>query len=98
MRAYLLVFDEGQITRKEMIKIIDRMPEVANWHAFFGSTICLASSLEARVLASGLNRLLPDLRYIVTEVEPDQKGGRMPSSVLKFLNSPHSAEAEPARC
>ncbi len=96
MKAYLLVFDEGQITRKEMIKIVDRMPEVVNWHAFFGSTMCLASSLDARALASKLNRLMPDLRYLVTEVEPDQKGGRMPKSVLSFLNSPHPAEVEPA--
>ena len=98
MKAYLPVFDDGQITRKEMIKIIDRMPEVVDWHAVFGSSTCHASSLEGRVLASRLNRLLPDLRYIVTEVEPEQKGGRMPSSALQSLNAPHSAELEAARC
>ncbi len=96
MKAYLLVFDESQINRKEAIKIIDKMPDVANWHAFFGNTMCLVSSLSAKSLATKLNRLAPDLRYLISEVEPDQKGGRMPRSVLDFLNSPHPAGVEAA--
>ncbi len=96
MRAYLLIFDGEQISRKEMIKIIDGMPDVVNWHAFFGNTMCLASSSGARTLARKLNGQLPNLRYLITEVEPDQKGGRMPKSVLTFLNSPTRVEVEPA--
>ena len=96
MKAYLLIFDESQITRKEMIKVIDKMPEVVNWHAFFGSTICLVSPIEAKALATRINRLMPDQRYLITEVEPDQKGGRMPRSVLDLLNSPRPADVEAA--
>ncbi len=96
MKAYLLVFDESQITRKEVIKVVDKMPEIVNWHAFFGNTMCLVSSLAAKALATRFNRMMPDLRYLITEVEPDQKGGRMPRSVLDLLNSPHPADVEAA--
>ena len=96
MKAHLLIFDESQVTRKEIIKVIDQMPEVVNWHAFFGNTMCLVSAIEAKALATTINRLLPDLRYLITEVEPDHKGGRMPRSVLDLLDSPRPADVEAA--
>ena len=94
MKAYLLVFDRDQISHKEMLRTVDRMPSVKNWHALFGNTICLASDESAKGLARHLNSLLPDASYVITAVEPEQKGGRMPRSVLSFLNEPHSVHAE----
>ena len=58
--------------------------------------MCLASELDAKALAKKLNKALPQMRYIVAEVEPDQKGGRMPASVFSFLNTPTPVETESA--
>ena len=94
MRAYLLVFDDSDISRKEVIWAVDRMVEIKNWHAFFGNALCIASEESAKALATRINRALPQLRYLIAAVEPDQKGGRMPKSVLGFLNEPRPVETE----
>lgn len=94
MKAYLLVFDKDQVSHKDMLRIVDRMPSVTNWHALFDNTICLASDETAKELARRLNSLLPGARYVITAVEPEQKGGRMPRSVLSFLNEPHPVQVE----
>ena len=95
MKAYLLVFETIDVDRETVKRTIDRMPEIKNWHLFFGNTMCLASESNAKALAKKINRVLPTMRYIITEVEPDQKGGRMPASVFSFLSLPTPAEVEP---
>ena len=96
MKAYLLVFETIDVDRETVKRTVDCMPEVKNWHLFFGNTMCLASESSAKALARSLNRAFPTMRYIITEVEPDQKGGRMPASVFSFLNVPTSVATESA--
>ncbi len=96
MKAYLLVFEATDMRRQDVRDVVDRMPDIANWHAFFGNTMCLASELDAKTLASRLNGALPGLPYIVTEVEPEHKGGRIPASVYRFLNAPGPVQVEAA--
>ena len=96
MKAHLLVFDGDRTNLKKVIKIVDKMPEIVNWHVVFDNTLCLASSMEAKRLASRLNDSLPDIRYLISEIEPDKKGGRMNSTVFELMNSPSPAEREPA--
>lgn len=96
MKAYLLVFESAGRHREDVKDAIDRMPDIANWHAFFGNTMCLASELGAKDLAARLNAALPGLPYIVTEVEADHKGGRIPASIYHFLNAPGPVRIEAA--
>ena len=96
MKAHLLVFDGDRIDLKKVIKIVDAMPEIENWHVVFDNTLCVASSVEAKRLASRLNDSLPDIRYLISEVQPEKKGGRMNSTIFELLNAPHSVEREPA--
>jgi len=92
VKAYLLVFDPSQTTRKEVIEKIDRMPAISNWYAFFNNTICLASAKEARSLSGLLHADLPTLRFIITEINPQSKGGWLPKSIWAFLNNPQPAD------
>ncbi len=94
MKAYLLVFDSEQISRREVIAAIDRMPTIENRYAFFGNTLCVGSREGAKTPARRINRDMPRLRYVIAAVEPDQKGGRIPRSVLAFPNEPRAVEAE----
>ena len=96
MKAHLLVFDQVRITLKEMIKIVDDMPEIENWHVVFDNTICIASEVGAKKLAGKFNAMLPELRYLVSEITPESKGGRMNKTVLDLLNAPGPVEAEHA--
>jgi hypothetical protein len=94
MKAYLLVFEASEVDRKVVKAVIDTLPEIQNWHAFFGNTMCLAADIGAKRLARRINEALPQLTYILTEVQPDHKGGRIPRSVLSFLNEPQPVQAE----
>jgi hypothetical protein len=94
MKAHLLVFDGDRIALKQVISIVDHMPEIENWHVVFSNTICIASSIEAKRLASRFNDLLPDIRYLISEVQPEKKGGRMNSTIFELMNAPSPAERE----
>jgi|SRR5579875_1029403 hypothetical protein len=92
MKAHLLVFDQSQIARQEIVQKVDTMPEVENWQAFFDNVICLASEKDARSLSRLLRAEFPKLRFIITEIEPRSKGGWLPKSIWNFLNHPEPVD------
>lgn len=96
MKAHLLVFDTESVTLKHVIKVIDELSEIENWHVVFENTICVVSESGAKALAEHLNDRLPDVRYLISEVQAEKKGGRMQRSILALLNSPGPVEREPA--
>ena len=96
MKAHLLIFDPDRTNLKQMVKIVDGMPEIENWHVVFENTICVASELGAKGLASKINVILPDIRYLISEVRPEDKGGRMNRTILNLINSPGPVEPEHA--
>lgn len=96
MNAHLLVFDSSQIRRSVVTKIIDRLPEIKNWYAFLDNTICIVTDDDAGMLSDLLHKKLPEIRFIVTEIEPQKKGGWLPKSVWKFMNHPVPSESSDA--
>lgn len=93
MEAFLFVFDNSQISRKLVIKQLDKIGAIQNWYAFFENTFCLASNQDARTLSKNVRDALPEVRFIITEIDPKKKGGWLPKSVWAFLNQPEPAEA-----
>ena len=96
MKAHILIFDNDVIDLRKMIKIVDAMSEITNWHVAFDNTICIASEANAKALAGKFNEKLPDIRYLISEVQPERKGGRMNKSILTLLNAPGPVQREPA--
>ena len=96
MKTYILVFNDAQVDRKRLQQAVDRIEAVANWYAFFGNVMCLASDKSARVLSTSLRRDFPNLNFLITPVDPEQTGGWMPRSVWSFLNDPQPADTETA--
>ncbi len=96
MKAFLLVFDQSRIDRETVLRQIDKMHEIANWYALFGNTMCIASDLDSRSLSRLIRDAFPGLRFIVSEVDPQHKGGWLPKPVWSFLNDPDAVETEPA--
>ena len=96
MKAHLLVFNGAQVDRKRVQDVVDRLAAVANWDAFFGNVMRLASEESAAVLSGHLRGAIPDLNFLLTTIDPDQKGGWMPKSVRSFLNEPQPADADVA--
>jgi hypothetical protein len=95
VKAHLLVFDVS-VDRDQVIAAVDGIKEIENWYAFFTNTMCLASTLDAKGLSKKIRERLPETKFILTTVEPSEKGGWLPKSVWSFLNRPVRANAEAA--
>ena len=95
MKAHLLIFDSDSIALKRKIQVVDNVSETINWHVVFDNTICVASRSGAKALASQVNVILPDIRYLISEVQAE-KGGRMKRSILTVMNAPSPARRGPA--
>ena len=92
MKALLLTFDRNQIARSEVTKALDRMPEVADWYAFFGNTVCLLTEAGVRTTAELIRNAFPELRFIVTEIDRNRRGGWLPRAVWSFMDKASGAE------
>lgn len=96
MSAFLLDFDSSQVAREKITAQIDRMAAVHDWYAFLANTICLISDEEAPALSRLLRRAMPELRFIVVEIEPRKKGGWLPKTVWEFIRKPRRVESSAA--
>jgi hypothetical protein len=93
MEAFLFVFDNSKISRELVIKRLDKIRAIQNWYAFFDNTFCLASNKDARTLSQLVRDALPEVRFVIVEVDPQKKGGWLPKSVWTFLSHPEPADA-----
>ena len=75
MKAFLLDFDATQSDRKSVTKLLDQMPIVHDWFAFLANTICIVSEDDAPALSRAIRSRMPDVRFIVVEIDPKKKGG-----------------------
>lgn len=97
MRAFLLVFDSSKISRDLVSRRIDKISEIGNWYALFDNTFCIASDQSASWLAARLREdVIPDVRFMVAEVQKGKKGGWLPKVIWEFLNQPEPAETSAA--
>jgi len=94
VKTHLLVFDSSQASRKEVIQKVDRIPAIVNRYAFFENTLCLASEEDAKSLSNLLRHDFPKPRFLISEIEPQNKGGWLPEPIWEFLNDPKPAKAD----
>jgi hypothetical protein len=92
IKSFLFVFDSIQISRKLVTKRLDRMPSIVNWYAFLENAICLASDDDAKQISAIIREAFPDLRFLVTEVDPKTKSGWLSRSVWAFLKNPQPVD------
>ncbi len=94
MKAYLLVFDQTQISRDTMTDVIDKIGDIENWYAFFENALCVGSRKDAWTLSQQIRAELPKQRFIITEVEAGKKAGWLPKTIWAFLNRPEPVGAD----
>ena len=63
------------------------MPSIAKWYAFLENAICLVSDGDAKQISGLIREGFSDLRFLVTEVDPNTKGGWLSLSVWVFLKN-----------
>ena len=96
LRNFLLVFNGSQINRRAVTTRIDSVAAIANWMAFFENAICLVSASSARELSDRLREVLPDVQFILTELETGRRNGWLPKSVWSFMRHPEAALSDAA--
>jgi hypothetical protein len=91
MKAFLLVFDSSRISRDQVSRLLDKISQVRHWYSFFDNTFCLASEQSAKWLAARLrDEVIPEIRFLIVEIEADKKGGWLPREIWDFLNQPEA--------
>jgi hypothetical protein len=97
MKAFLLVFDSSAVSRDAVHRKLDAIPEITNWYSILDNSFCLASDQDAKWLAARLrDDVIPETRFIVTEVEKHKKGGWLPREIWEFLARPKPVKSSAA--
>jgi len=97
MKAFLLVYDSSKISRDLVARRLNKIPEITEWYGLFDNTFCMASDKDARWLAECCReQVIPDVRFMITEVEREKKGGWLPKIIWRFLNHPARHESSAA--
>ena len=91
LKVYLLSYDESQISRDDLVEVIDGNTHIVNWMTMLTSSALIVSELDVKSLANEINRDRPKpFRYILTAV--DERGGWLPKTTWEFIKSPKRAE------
>jgi hypothetical protein len=89
MNAYLLVFDDSRLTREQVWRKLNKLPEIGQWYSIFGNTFCLASDQTAQSLAAKLREeVIPEVRFVISEIDAHKKGGWLPREIWDFIDEP----------
>ncbi len=88
MNPYLLVFDQATASRKELVTVIDGIPEISNWMFFLDNGACIVSELSARDLTNIIKTQMPEAHFIIAPLDKESRGGRLRRSVWEFIQDP----------
>ncbi|MGA8169581.1 MAG: hypothetical protein WB816_01895 [Methylocystis sp.] len=74
-----------------MWRKLNELPEIGHWYSLFGNTFCLASKQSAQRLAARLREeVLPEVKFLIVEIDATKKGGWLPGEIWDFLNRPEA--------
>jgi hypothetical protein len=97
MNAFILVYDGSKISRDRVSRRLEKIDEITNWYAVFDNTFCISCEKDARWLAAQIReKVIPDIRFIVTEIDTKKKGGWLPRVIWDFINRPRAADSTAA--
>lgn len=95
MNAFLFVFDSSRVSREQVWRKLDKIAEIENWYSLFANTFCIASEQNAKWLAARLrDDVIPDVRFLIVEIDPIKRGGWLPRELWEFLSEPTTVERD----
>ena len=91
LKAFLFSFDDSQVTREEIINLIDDIDIVVNWLAFLPGSIVIISENTPRQISSLIRKhRKTSFRFIITQME--NRSGWLPKSNWEFIKNRNPAE------
>lgn len=91
MKLYLLNYDDACGTEREVLKVLNKLPEVLNWSACLPFSVFIVSDLSERKLARLFTKHFGDGMFVVAEVDGAKIDGLLPDDLWDFVNEPQSA-------
>ena len=86
--GYILVFDDGLGTRKEIQDYLDTLPEVLNWYACMTNSIFIVSNTTATILQQKISQFNRNgSRFVILDVDTDRNGW-LPKAAWEFMKTP----------
>ena len=90
MKSYLFTYSQA-CTQAYAHAILDATQAIDTWVAPFPYAAILVSRLDVHDLASVLRGRLPDVWFMVTEVNPQSVNGWLPGDLWLYVNNPYEA-------
>ena len=87
MRAYLLVFDREPLKYdyKKIHNLIKEAPYIDNWWHYIKSCYILTSIWPATKLSKEITKILPDHRFLLTQIHLNNSNGWLPQEAWDWL-------------
>lgn len=77
--------------REEMKTLLNSIPEITDWRYDLPNSFFIQSELNAKKLGGLIKRQKPDSRYFLTEINPSNRQGWLPTSTWDFLKKKQDA-------
>ena len=90
MKSYLFTYGQAG-TQAYAHAILDATQAIDTWVAPFRYAAILVSRLDVQDLTSVLRGRLPDVWFMVTEVNPLSVNGWLPGDLWLYVNNPYEA-------
>ena len=91
MNKYLLVFDPVDQGIDAMLDFVDGLPDVTDWHASLNSAVVLVTSADTKSLTERVRDRFPEIRFVVTAIDPVTSNGILPRATWDFLQRDRAA-------
>ena len=91
LKPFLVVFNNSQITRKDLLDFLDTKPEIKNWFAFMPSAIFVISDRRAFQISQFIHTRFPEVYFVVSEVPKGENDGWLSKEAWNFINNPLSS-------
>lgn len=90
MKSYLFTYSQA-CTQTQAHAILDATQAIDTWIAPFPYAAILVSRLDVQDLTNVLAGLLPDVWFMVTEVNRQSTNGWLPGELWLYVNEPSEA-------
>ena len=90
MKSYLFTFSQA-CTQAQAHGILNNTEGVQTWIAPFPYSAILVSRLNAQDLSDLLRERLPNVWFMVAEMDPQTVNGWLPGNLWEYVNDPQKA-------
>lgn len=90
MKSYLFTFSQA-CTQTQAHDVLNNTEAVQTWIAPFPYAAILVSNLDAQDLSATLRERLPNVWFVVAEMDPQTVNGWLPGNLWEYVNDPQKA-------